>query len=214
MRSDRGQLLAIPLAPGLLGAAAVSLVVAQALLPAVPSDSAEQVAYYADHRTVATLSAAAFLVAAACLVLGTAASAGAALDRGRVLARIGLVLTGIGALWPAVGRATFDLVMVALTGKLHGAAAVAASSAITNSAALALLLVTLLAFVVGPVLLGAGLWRAGAGSWLPPALWLVGVVVVNATDTSSKAGAIVGMLLAGAALALIGIGVRRSDVPG
>jgi len=208
--SRRARLIDVPLAPVLLGAAAVALLLAQALLPAVPSESADQVAYFAGHRAAATVAAAAFLIAAACLVVGTAAAAGAVVDRGRTLARIGVVVTGIGALWPAVGRATFDLVMVALTGKLHGTAAVDAASAITNSAALALLLVTLLAFVVGPVLLGLGLWRAGAGSWLPAALWLIGVLVVNATDTSSKVGSVIGMLLAAAALAWIGIAVPRA----
>jgi hypothetical protein len=210
LASERARLLAVTRAPVLLGAAAASLVVAQALLPAVPSESSDQVVYFAAHRTSATLAAAVFLLAAACLVLGTAASAGAVVGRGRILGRIGLVLTGIGALWPAAGRATFDLVMVALTGELHGRAAVDAASAITNSAALALLLVTLLAFVLGPALLVAGLWRAGVGSWPPAVLWLVGVLVVNATDTSSAVGSVVGMLLAAAALAWIGIGVRRA----
>src|SRR3954471_7906922 len=84
----------------LFAAAGAGLLIAQGLLPAYPAETAGQVAVAAAHRGAETGAVVAFLVAGGLLVLGISAASGLALQRGRALARVGVVLTAIGALWP------------------------------------------------------------------------------------------------------------------
>ena len=100
--------------PWLFAAAGIALVVAQVVLPPMPDDPTQQVLRVAGHPLAFMVSAAAFLVAAAALVLGVAAIGAVPVVRARRLVRAGLVVTAVGALWPATGRATFNLVMVAI----------------------------------------------------------------------------------------------------
>ena len=145
----------------LFGTAGAALLAAQALLPALPSGIARQVAVAAGHRGGEAGSAVAFLLAAALLVLAAAATNRLDLTRGRALTRVGLVLTGIGALWPAVGRASYNAILVALTGNGDRSVAVSAVHTISGSGAFAMFLILLLAFVTGPIVLALGLRRAG-----------------------------------------------------
>lgn len=200
-------------APALFAASGAGLLIAQALLPTSTSDAADQVAVAAAHRGAELGSAVAFLVAGALLVLCVAASNRMQLDRGRTLVRIGLVVTGIGALWPVAGRAVFNAILVALTGAGHGSASVTAVHAISNSAAFALFLPALLAFLAGPLLLALGLRRAGALQIWPAVLWVAGVITVNAAEAQSRIVATVGMALAGVALAWLGRGVMQATTP-
>ena len=98
----------------LFAGAGACLLTAQALLPAYPSPVSRQVAVAAAHRAAETAAVASFLAAGVLLVFAVAASSSLTVARGRALARVGLILTGIGALWPAVGRATFTAILVAL----------------------------------------------------------------------------------------------------
>lgn len=188
----------------LLAGAGVALVAAQAALPVMPDDAAAQVGAIRGHRGAVAASAAAFLIAGALLVMAVAALNTMAVPRARRLTRLGLVLTGLGAAWPIGGRATFNLVMVAITGGADHASAVAATHAITSSAAFTPLLITLAAFALGPIVLTIGLWRAGTVPPWPAVLWLAGVLVVNAAEASSRPVTVAGMLVAGVALAWLG----------
>jgi len=100
----------------LFAAAGVGLLVAQGLSPAYPDDTARQVAVAAAHRGAETGAVVAFLVAGALLSLAICGASGLVLRRGRALARVGVVLTAIGALWPVIGRAGFTATLVAVTG--------------------------------------------------------------------------------------------------
>ena len=193
-------------AAGLFAAAGVGLLAAQALLPTSPADAGGQVAVAAAHRGAELGSAVAFLAAGALLVLGVVAGNRIELTRGRALAKVGLVVTAIGALWPVAGRAVFNAMLVALTGDGHSAASVTAMHAIGNSGAFAIFLPALLAFFVGPVLFALGLRRAGALPIWPAGLWVVGVLTVNAAEDQSRVVAAIGMALVAVALAWIGRG--------
>lgn len=188
----------------LLGAAGVALLAAQAVLPAFPDGTAQQVSVATAHRDGVMVSALAFLLAGVLLVLGTTALNQLALDRGRTLTRIGLILTGLGALWPVAGRASYNAILVAVTGNTDHSTAVSAVHAVSNSAAFSAFLPLLAAFVIGPVLLALGLRRAGALPIWPAVMWFVGVVIVNAAESSSRVVASVGMALVAAALGWIG----------
>jgi len=207
--------MSLPLIPrsrvaALFAAAGVALLAAQALLPAFPSETSGQVAVAAAHRGAETASALAFLVAGVLIALGVSAMNRLDLGRGRVLTRIGLVLTGIGALWPVAGRAAFNTILVAVTGDGDRSAAVSAVHAVSNSGAFAMFLPLLAAFVFGPALLALGLRRAGVLSIWPAVLWIAGVLVVNAAEDASRAGAAAGMALVAIAIAWIGYATSRT----
>lgn len=184
--------------------AGVALLLAQAALPALPASATAKMAVIAANRAAVTLSAAAFLAAGVLLVVGCLAANTLPVVRARRWVAAGTVLTAIGALWPVAGRATYNLVMVALAGHADTVAATAAARAIDQSGSFAILLVTLAAFALGPALLTFGLWRAGIAPIWPAILWIAGVLVVNGTSNSSRAAATLGMLLATAALAWLG----------
>jgi hypothetical protein len=168
------------------------------------------VAMVASHQAAVTISAAAFLASGVLLVLAMLAVNTIAVARARRLVTVGTVLTAVGALWPVGGRAAFNLIMVALAGGADPTSAAAAAHAIDGSGALAILLVTLAAFVLGPVILTIGLWRAGIAPVWPALLWFAGVVVVNAAEANSRIGADVGMLAVATALGWLGIRISSS----
>jgi len=188
----------------LFGAAGAALLAAQAVLPALPDSTAHQVAVAAAHRGAVMVSALAFLVAGVLLVLGTTALNQLTLERGRTLTRVGLILTGLGALWPVAGRASYNAILVAVTGNADRSTTVSAVHAVSDSAAFSAFLPLLVAFAVGPVVLAMGLRRAGALPIWPAVLWLAGVMIVSATESSSRAGAALGMALVAGALGWIG----------
>jgi hypothetical protein len=209
-RAQAARALPASAARVLLPAAGAALVVAQAVLPTTPSTAAGQAGAVAAHRGAEVVSAAAFVLAAALLVCGLVSAAGHRFDRGRALTRIGTVVTAVGTLWLVGGRAAYNLFEVAVVGSQDHATATAVTSAVSGSAAFGVLLVTLPAFLLGPVLLGLGLWRAGLTPWWPAGLWLVGGVVVAATESSLRLGPTVGMLLLTAALVTWGRALSRN----
>ena len=192
------------MAVALLTCAGASLVLGQALMPALPSAADAQVTTVLAHRAAVAGSGAAFLLAAALLLLGVDRLGRPTGLKARRLVAVGLATTAVGSLWPAVGRATFNLILVAITGGAPRAAAVSAAQAIGSSSAMSILLPTLAAFVLGPILLGIGLWRSGVGALWPVALWLVGVIVVNGAAQTSRPLATAGMAVAAAGLVLVG----------
>lgn len=185
-------------------AAGAALVLAQAALPAQPGAAAARATETAAHAGQVTISAVFFLLAAALLALATAAALTRPLARMRRTVTVGAVLTVVGALWPACGRATYNLVMVAVTSGVTRSSGIAAARAIDQSGVFTILLLTLAAFAIGPVVLMVGLWRAKVAPVWPALLWLVGLIVVNATEASSRAVAGLGMLIAAMALAWLG----------
>lgn len=195
----------------LFPAAGAALLLAQLMLPALPADAAAKVATVAAHRTEVTISAAAFLLSGILLVLGVLAVNTIPLARARRLVTLGTVLTALGALWPVGGRAAYNLIMVAISDGADRASAANAAQAIDSSASLTILLSTLLAFVLGPIVLAVGLWRAGISPVWPAPLWLAGVVVVNGSESSSRLGAGFGMLAVAAALAWLGVRIGTAD---
>jgi hypothetical protein len=197
----------------LFAGAGVALFVAQAVLPVLPDDSAGKVSVIQAHRSTFVLSAVSFLVAALLLIAAVAAVNRVPVGRGRKLTRVGLLLTAAGALWPVAGRATFNLVMLAITGGADRGVATQAAQAIDNSGVFSLLLLTLLAFAVGPIVLTVGLWRAGEMPVWPAVLWLLGVLTVNASDTSSRAIAALGMAVAAAGLGWLGAAACGEGTP-
>lgn len=194
----------------LFAGAGAALFLAQVTLPAMPDGAAAKVATVASDRTAVTVSAVAFLLSGILLAMGVVALNTAPIARARRLVTVGMVITAIGALWPVGGRAAYNLVMVALASADHGSAADAAR-AIDSSGALAVLLVTLVAFVLGPIVLSVGLWRAGIAPLWPAPLWFLGVVVVNGSESSSRAAAGIGMLAVAAALAWLGTRIAVAD---
>jgi uncharacterized membrane protein len=190
--------------------AGAGLLTAQILLPALPGDAAAKVATVASDRAAVTISAGAFLVSGILLVLGVLALNTMPVMRARRLVTVGMVLTAVGALWPVGGRAAYNLIMVALASGADRTSAANAAQAIDNSASLAVLLLTLVAFVLGPIVLAVGLWRAGVSPVWPAPLWLAGVVVVNAAESSSRLAAGLGMLAVAAALAWLGVRISAT----
>ena len=199
----------------LFAGAGAGLLIAQMILPALPGDAAAKVATVASDRAAVTISAGAFLMSGILLVLGVLALNTVPVMRARRLVTVGMVLTAVGALWPVGGRAAYNLIMVALSSSADRASAADAARAIDDSASLAVLLLTLVAFVLGPIVLAVGLWRAGASPVWPAPLWFAGVVVVNAAESSSRLAAGLGMLAVAAALAWLGarISATGGDVP-
>lgn len=208
--SESAALIARHRAVALFGGAGLALVAAQALLPALPSVTARQVAVAAEHRGGEAGSAAAFLVAGVLIALGVAAANRLAVDRGRALTRIGLIVTGIGALWPVAGRASFNAILLAVTDNgVSRSAAVSVVHSVSGSSAFAMFLPLLACFAFGPMLFALGLRRAGLLPVWPAILWLAGVIVVNGAEGSSRPAATAGMVAVAAALAWIGAGVAK-----
>ena len=164
-----------------------------------------QLADVAAARGPELIAAALFLLGAILLVPAAIGIATLARGRGARLIAIGSVLLGVASIWLATGRAMFSLMLYALTD--HGvtrATAVAALDRIGNSGALALLLVTLAALLLAPIVLGLGFWRAGRAPWWLGAVWVFSAVGFLATETT-KLGDVVGFGAMMAVLAALGI---------
>lgn len=181
---------------------------AQAIQPDIGLETAERYDHVVDARGLESLSGGLFVVAGALLVLsGLAASrrlAEIAPARGGRLLTVGAALVALGGVWLAAGRGAFNLSFVKVTGPdvdPDSALAVLDSAGGTGFVPLVL---TLPCLLLGPVLVGVGLRRAGLAGWLPLALWLIGVGTFLATEFTAKAGEIAGIALAAAALALVG----------
>jgi hypothetical protein len=172
---------------------------------------AAQLADVAGARTPELVAGALFLLAAALLIPAAIGIAGLAHGRGGRLIGAGALLLGIASIWLAAGRAVFCFMLYALTGAgvPHGTAT-AALERIGGSGAFALLLVSLVALLLAPIVLTLGFWRAGRGSWWVAPIWVVATVGFLAVETS-KLGDLIGFGAMMAVLASIGVAAVRAD---
>lgn len=185
---------------------AVSLLTA----PAFVSDPAEQLAAYAEAGGRAWVSGMAFTFAqlpfvAAVLGVGHLIRHGAP-----VLSNLGVSLAVAGA----VGHATFGglmLMTVSMADDASGRGVLAAAVAdVESTPVMAFAAMGLVGTVLGLLLLGLGLWRAGEGPrWVPPVLacWLL--VEFVGTGLSPWATPLSALLYV-AALGALGVWVART----
>jgi len=165
---------------------------------------AAQLADVAAARTPELVAGALFLLAALLLIPAAIGISTLARGRGARLIGAGAVLLGIASVWLAAGRAVFCLMLYALTGaNTPHDAAVTALDHIGNSGAYALLLISLAALLLAPVVLTLGLWRAGRAPWWLAAIWTVATITFLAVETS-KIGDLIGFGTMMAALASLG----------
>lgn len=188
----------------LLAAAGTAWAVGQAVLPDLGSTTAERYENVAAARDMEVLSAALFFTAAILLVLGALSLARLVpAGRGRRPMAVGVRLLALGGIWLAAGRGAFNLEFLALTGP--DVPQNVALGLLEESGGLAFvpLVLTLPCLLLGPVLIGIGVIRAG-GRWWGLALWVVGIGTFVATEFAVKPAEIVGIALAGAGLAVLG----------
>lgn len=196
----------------LLGAAGACWAAGQAVLPDMGLETAERYDAVSAQRGLEAASAGLLVLAAVFLVAGALVVATRA-PRTR-LVRVGTLLTALGALWLVGGRAAFNLMFYRLTGPdvpREAALTVLDSPSGTGFVPLVLMLPALL---LGPLLLAVGLRRAGLAGWAPLVLWVAGIGIFLAAEFTLKAGEVVGVGLAGTALALTGRAVDGHQAVG
>lgn len=170
---------------------------------------AAQLADVSAHRGPELLSAGLFVIGGILLVLAAIGLAGVVREGpGRTLVQIGAALLGIGGLWMAAGRAMFEAIVYALAATDTPASA-ASLDQIGNSAGTAIFIPLLLALVAGPIALTLGLGRAGIAPRRLAAIWLAGLLVFLATETS-KLGNLIGFGTMMAVLVVCGLAVRAA----
>ena len=167
---SRPALLALALAP--------TLVLVAGLVQASPSahDTASELASIAAAPVRYQLSAAIGFCATVLFVPGLLALAAPVRHARPVLGAVGLgmSLTGLLALVSLMGSGPVSLAMAQAPER---AAMVRVTDAYESAPlTVAWMLLMLVGFVLGPVVLGVGLWRAGA-TWAVPVLLFAGVVV-------------------------------------
>ncbi|MGZ4594202.1 MAG: hypothetical protein ACXV3C_10055 [Actinomycetes bacterium] len=177
---------------GLVVTASVGFWLAIVLTPGRAEDAAELYTQVAGARGRELAGAWLFVLAGAALLLGCALLLQRSVDR---TATVGLLMLLVGSIWP-VARGVTNAVAVAA---LDAHVGPARFDALLGSSAWAPLLVFLPVFLLAPVVLGVGLWRARRSSPLPTVLWLVGAVTYVATETS-QAPAAAGFAVAAAGL--------------
>lgn len=206
--------LPLPTVPLVL--AGVAWTAGQAVLPDMGTGSADRLAAVAADRPAQALSAALFVIAGGLLVVAAAiAVPRAPAGRGAGLTRTGLLMIALGGVWLAAGRGAFNVLMYRLTDPaVAGGAAVDVLDADVGPGYLVLVL-TLPALLLGPVVLAAGVLRAGAGprGWLALVAWVVGVGAFVVSEFSVKAVEVAGLAVATVALALLGDCLARRPRP-
>lgn len=189
----------------LLAAAGACWAAAQAALPDMGLETADRYDAVSAQRGLEAASAGLLVLAAGFLVAG--ALAVTTRTPPTRLVRLGTLLTALGALWLVGGRAAFTLMFFRLTGPgVPREAALTVLDSPTGGGFLPLVLM-LPALLLGPLLLALGLRRAGLAGWLPLVLWIAGIGIFLGTEFTVKAGEVVGVGLAGVALALLGSAV-------
>lgn len=181
----------------------------QAALPDMGLEWGQRYDAVAAARGLQAASTALLFAAGVALVTGAIALA-RLVGPGRRLVTVGTTLLGIGGVWLCAGRAAFNLQFLDVTGTdLPREQALALLS--STSPVFAVFPLTLLALLVGPVLLGIAVRRS---TWAPLVLWVVGIGLFVGTEFQVKAGEVVGIGLASAALGLLGREVVRDAVTG
>lgn len=171
----------------------------QAVLPDMGLQLPERYDAVAQARGLQALSTVLLFLAGSALVVAALALARAA-GRAPRLVSLGTVLLGLGGVWLCAGRAAFNLHMLSVT-----APDVPRDEALTvlenTSPAFAVFPLTLLALLLGPLLLAVAVRRA---TWLPLVLWVGGIGLFVVSEFQVKALEVAGIGLAAVALVLLG----------
>lgn len=186
------------------GTVAAALVIGPALMivsyifmPDFSGAMAESLTAIADQGPTATLSAFCFILFQLFLPIGLLGVVTLTRTRVPVLSTIALVLVGLGAF----GHAVYGGVQLTMLSMAQDLTALDTHVAVLergeSGVGLALMAVGLLGTVVGFILLGVTVWRAGLGPrWLGPALILWVVVEFAGSGFSEWAGYASGLLFA------------------
>lgn len=195
--------------PGLFGLAGITWWLGQTLLPDMGMEWADRLAAVASARDRQGAAAAFFFIAGWSLVLAAiAAIRQVPTGRGSRLITIGVACLGLGGVWLAALRGAFTMTLYQATDpQVPVDAAIALVS--VESAAFVAILPMLPALLLGPIALAVGLRRAAMTSWLPLALWVVGIGTFMATEFTIKAAESAGIALAAIALVLMGMALSR-----
>ena len=197
----------------LFALAGVAWTTGQAIVPDMALDTAERYDLVAADRAAEAWSGALLVLAGVLLVVAAASlarrSSTAAGARGHRSVAVGTGMLALGGVWLAAGRGAFNLMFVRLTDpEVPRSAALAVLDA-PGSVAFAPLLLTLPCLLLGPVVLGVGLRRAGRAGWSPVVLWVVGIAVFLASEFTVKPGEVAGIGIASAALVLLSVAAGR-----
>ncbi|QZY30079.1 hypothetical protein [Nocardioides coralli] len=194
----------------LFAAAAGCWTAGQAALPDMGTTTGAR--YDAVAASPTAEGAATALLLAAGMLLVLAALSGArrveASGQGGRLLRVGTALVALGGVWLVAGRGAFNLLFLRLTAPEVPREVAVRVLDDAGGPAFVVLLLTLPCLLVGPVLLGIGLRRAGATGWLPVACWVAGIAVFLVTEFSLKLGEAAGVAVAGVGLVLLGRGLE------
>jgi hypothetical protein len=187
----------------------------QAVLPDMGRDPAERYDRVADAPGLESLSGGLLVLAGVLMVLGAVMASRrlatlAPARGGRALAT-GTALLALGGVWLVGGRGAFNLMFVRIADPDN----VARSDALrlldaSPGAGFAPLLLTLPCLLLGPVVLGVGLRRAGLAGWWPLGLWVVGLAAFIGTEFTVKPAEVLGIATAAVALAWIGLSIDRA----
>ena len=170
----------------------------QALLPDMGLEWPERFDAVAGARGRESVSTVLLFLAGALLVVSAIGLARAVRRPGR-LATTGIPLLGLGGIWLCAGRAAFNLEFLAATSpevsREQGLAVLTAP----DSPAFAVFPLTLLALLLGPLLLTVAVRRT---SWLPLAAWVLGIACFLGSEFQVKTLEVVGVAVASAGLVL------------
>lgn len=197
----------------LLALAGSAWTAGQAILPDMALDTADRYDLVAASRTAESWSGALLVVAGVLLVLAALSLArrlptGPG-ERGHRSLAIGTGMLGLGGVWLAAGRGTFNLMFVRLTDPDVPREAALTVLEAPGNAAFAPLLLTLPCLLLGPIVLTVGLRRTGAAGWLPLVVWVVGIAGFIASEFTVKAGEVAGIVLASVGLVMLGAAAGR-----
>ena len=132
------------------------------------------------------------------VLAGAAFAVGAALILARLgsrVAQVGVLMLIAGSVWPVARGVSAALAVAAVDAHVGPGR----FDSMTGSAAWAPLLVFLPVFLLAPLVLGIGLWRAGLAPPWPGLLWIVGVIGYVALESKTVPAGI-GFAVAGVGL--------------
>jgi hypothetical protein len=196
--------------PLLLGLAGLSWWVGQTLLPDMGMEWPQRLAAVSAARDRQAAASALLVLAGVLLVLGSWAAAQTIRPgRGARLLTLGTAGLALGGVWLAAGRGAFSLHLFQATDPEVSRDAGLSVLAADLGPGFLVLVLTLPALLLGPVLIGVGLQRSGATGWLPLVLWTLGIGTFVATEFTVKAAESLGIGLAAVALTLMGRALSR-----
>lgn len=174
-------------------------------------EMAEQFADVEAARTPELVAAALFVLGAILFVPAGLALARMAAERGARLMTAGATLLVLGGMWFATGRAMTAHLLYAATGTDVPRDEILPSFvAISESPSFAIFLPFLLSFLIGPAVLGAGLWKASLAPWAIIPAWFVSLGSFMAVE-GSAVGEAVGFGLMTAVLCWMGVILLRGQ---